>query len=53
MADLEAGLWAGDVHDYEGNKPMTSDYVTAMVKGGSDGFALKGGDAQQGNLTSL
>ena len=28
-------------------------FVTAMVKGGTDGFALKGGDATQGKLTTM
>jgi hypothetical protein len=28
-------------------------FVTAMVKGGANGFALKGGDATQGKLTTM
>jgi non-reducing end alpha-L-arabinofuranosidase len=36
-----------------GNTPLTTEYVTAMVKGGSNGFALKGGDATQGGLTTM
>jgi hypothetical protein len=37
----------------EGNKPLTSDYVTAYLRGGTDGFMLKGGDATQGGLTVM
>jgi hypothetical protein len=33
--------------------PITATYITAMVKGGSNGFSLKGGDASQGSLTTL
>lgn len=50
MADLENGLWAGDQRVNNNNKPLTQDFVTAMVKGGTNGFALKGGDATQGGL---
>jgi len=53
MADLENGLWAGNTKAYAGNPSMTAEYVTAMVKGGSNGFALKGGDAQAGALKTL
>merc|ERR1711998_5581 len=28
MADLENGLWAGNTREYDGNKPMTSEYIT-------------------------
>ena len=50
MADLEDGLWAGNVTPNNGNLPLTYRFVTAMVKGGTDGFALKAGDATNGNL---
>ena len=54
MADLENGLFAGNVHDYEGNPSQTGvEYLTAMVKGGSNGFGLKGGDAQKGPIKTL
>jgi hypothetical protein len=33
--------------------PMTSEYVTAMVKGGENGFAIKAGDATTGTLTTM
>jgi hypothetical protein len=52
MADLENGLWAGSEKVNPNNAPVTFDFVTAMVKGGSNGFALKSGDATQGALTS-
>ena len=32
------------------NTALKSEYVTAMVKGGVNGFAIKGGDATQGTL---
>jgi non-reducing end alpha-L-arabinofuranosidase len=32
---------------------MAFPYVVAMVKGGTNGFALKGGDATKGKLTTL
>ena len=50
MADIENGLWAGDVNPALGNTPLTTPFVTAMVKGGENGFALKGGDATNGTL---
>lgn len=45
MADIENGLWAGNETVQESNKPINATFVTAMLKGGSDGFALLGGDA--------
>lgn len=53
MADLENGLWAGNEKVNPANKPSTTIFVTAMVKGGSNGFALKAGDAMQGVLTTM
>ncbi len=50
MADLENGLWAGADRVNNNNLPLNYDFVTAMVKGGTDGFALKAGDATQGKL---
>merc|ERR1711879_758823 len=52
MADLENGLWAGN----ERSAPAPSisyQYVTAMAKGRKGGFALKGGNAQAGNLQTF
>ena len=53
MADLENGLWAGHDKVQESNVPIVADFVTAMAKGKAGTFALKGGDAQQGALTTL
>ena len=53
MADLESGLWAGSNKTTPSNTPVTTEYVTAMVKGGSNGFALKAGDATTGGLTTM
>jgi non-reducing end alpha-L-arabinofuranosidase len=53
MADLENGLWAGSDRVNPNDTPLTSEYVTAMVKGGTNGFALKGGDATTGTLTTM
>ena len=57
MADLEHGLWAGNASSGRspnpGNTPIIADFVTAMLKGKSGHFALKGGDAQKGGLTTL
>ena len=52
MADLENGLWAGDVRDAPAPS-IKSQFVTAMAKGRKGGFALKAGDAQGGSLQTL
>ena len=55
MADLENGLWAGNQQTNPGNKPLIAKFVTGMLKGGANRFALKGGDAQANppSLTAL
>jgi hypothetical protein len=56
MGDLENGLWAGDSSPYTANKPITHDYITAMVKGdiaGANHWTIKNGDAQSGTLTKV
>ena len=54
MADLENGLYAGPTFaSFPADTPLTSAFVTAMVKGRSGGFALKGGNAQSGTLTTM
>ena len=53
MADLENGLWAGNVRENLNNTAISSPFVTAMVKGGTDGFALKASDATTGRLTTM
>jgi hypothetical protein len=55
MADLENGLWAGNVSPYEANTPVTFKYVTAMVKGdkaGANHWTIKVGDGQSGRLAT-
>ena len=55
MSDLENGLWAcGNSSAINPlSVPFPQPFVTAMVKGGENGFALKGGDATQGTLSTL
>ena len=50
MADLENGLFAGNETGNDNNTPITTDFVFAMVKGGTNGFALKASDATTGTL---
>ena len=49
---LLPGLWAGNEKAMD-QEPIDATYITAMVKGGSNGFALKGADATAGPLKSL
>ena len=55
QADLEYGLYSGGSQSWNQNqRAFTSRYVTAMLKNnGTSRFALKGGDAQSGSLTTL
>ncbi|HWP06324.1 MAG TPA: arabinofuranosidase catalytic domain-containing protein [Polyangiaceae bacterium] len=54
MADLENGLFAGQsLSANNANTPLTSEYVTAVVKGKAGGFAIKGGNAQSGALKTM
>ncbi|WP_407990616.1 arabinofuranosidase catalytic domain-containing protein [Kitasatospora sp. CMC57] len=55
QADLEYGLYSGGSQSWNQNqRPFSSRYVTAMLKNnGTTRFALKGGDAQSGALTTL
>jgi hypothetical protein len=53
MADLENGLWAGNQKQNNQNLPMKQNYVTAMVKGGTNGFELKASDATSGKLQTF
>ena len=52
MADLENGLWAGDQRAAPAPS-VKHQFVTAMAKGRKGGFALKGGNAQEGSLQKL
>lgn len=54
MADMENGVFAGP--SFAANPrvtPLTSAYVTAMVVGRAGSFALRGGNAQTGTLTTM
>jgi len=52
MADIENGLWAGNERSAPAPS-ITHQFVTAMAKGKKGGFALKGGNAQDGPLQTL
>lgn len=55
-ADLEQGMYYGGGNRTkinEQNKPLPHDFVTAYLRGRSDGFMLKGGDATTGKLTTM
>jgi len=55
QADLENGLFSGGSTRWNTNqKPFPDRFVTAMEKNaGTNRFALKGGNAQSGGLTTL
>lgn len=54
LADLENGLYGcGDATQNNNNTPLPHAFVTALVKGRTDGFALKGGDATTGLLKTM
>jgi hypothetical protein len=52
MGDLENGLWAGDSSPYKGNATVPSDYtyVTGLVKGRANHWAIRLGNSQTGSL---
>ena len=55
-ADLEAGMYYGGGEQTIVNNqstPLTSDFVSLHVKGRTDGFAIKGGDATKGPLKTM
>jgi non-reducing end alpha-L-arabinofuranosidase len=53
QADLENGLFAGGNGSNTNNKGNPSAYVTALVKNnGQTTYAIKGGNAQSGSLTT-
>jgi non-reducing end alpha-L-arabinofuranosidase len=55
QADLEFGLYSGGSQTWNPNqRAFTSPYVTATLKNnGTTRFAIKGANAQSGNLTTL
>jgi hypothetical protein len=55
-ADLEQGMYYGGGAQTQVNNnsmPLTSEFVSLVLKGRTDGFALKGGDATQGALRTM
>lgn len=55
MGDLENGLWAGNFSPYAGNTPLSSKFVTALLKGdgpGQNHWTIKSGNAQSGPLST-
>ncbi|MFG2574106.1 arabinofuranosidase catalytic domain-containing protein [Streptomyces sp. NPDC048481] len=54
MADLENGLFSGVNQHYNANDPSISHrYTTAVVKGGPNHWAIRGGNAQSGALSTF
>ncbi len=53
MADMENGLFSGSNAGYNANDPTTSyRFTTAMVEGESNQWAILGGNAQSGGLST-
>jgi non-reducing end alpha-L-arabinofuranosidase len=52
MGDLEWGLFSGDKAGYNNLAPISHRFVTAVVKGEPNHWAIRGGDAQSGGLTN-
>lgn len=55
-ADLEQGMYYGGGAQTKINnqsKPLTSEFVSLHLKGRTDGFALKGGDATKGTFATM
>jgi hypothetical protein len=53
MADLENGLFSGVNAGYNANDPTTNyRYTTAMIEGGANQWAILGGNAQSGGLST-
>jgi hypothetical protein len=54
MADLENGLYSGVNAGFNANDPTTNyRYTTAIVKGQSNQWAIRGGNAQSGGLSTF
>jgi hypothetical protein len=55
-ADLEQGMYYGGgnmTKNNPGSLPLTHDFVSLTLKGRTDGFDLKGGDATQGKQMTM
>jgi hypothetical protein len=54
MADLENGLFSGVNQHYNANDPTVNyRYTTAIIKGGPNHWAIRGGNAQSGTLSTF
>jgi hypothetical protein len=54
MADLENGLFSGANAGYNSNDPSISHrFLTAIVKGQANHWAIRGGNAQSGSLSTF
>ncbi|WUH95742.1 alpha-L-arabinofuranosidase B [Streptomyces sp. NBC_00433] len=54
MADLENGLFSGvNQHLNSGDPTINYRYTTAIVKGGPNHWAIRGGNAQSGGLSTF
>ena len=54
MADMENGLYSGVNAGLNSNDPTINyRYTTAMIKGGANLWAIKGGNAQSGGLSTF
>jgi len=54
MADLENGLYSGINAGYNANDPTVNyRYTTAIIKGGQNHWAIRGGNAQSGGLSTF
>ncbi|WP_410673325.1 alpha-L-arabinofuranosidase B [Amycolatopsis sp. cmx-4-68] len=54
MADLENGLFSGVNQHYNANDPSISHrFLTAVVKGGPNHWAIRGGNAQSGGVSTF
>ena len=53
MADMENGLYSGSAAGFNANDPTTNyRFTTAMVEGGANQWAILGGNAQSGSLST-
>jgi non-reducing end alpha-L-arabinofuranosidase len=53
MADLEWGLFSGINAGYNKNPTINQEYVTAIVKGEPNHWAIRSASAQSGGLTTI
>ncbi len=54
MADLENGLFSGVNSGYNSNDPTVNyRYLTAIIKGGANQWAIRAGNAQSGSLSTF